>query len=195
MIFFKYFNNNEICNIFNYSPSGKYFLGITCKAIDNFKIKEFPSLYFYNRELNYTFELDYNDLFKKIGDNYFFLIIFDQMIINIWKIGKPFLKKYQMTFDIDSKTINFYNLLIKPTSPISIQNNSNSNNKILLIILISIGGIIIICGLLFFAYYLGKKLNSQRKKRANELGDDDFEYISKNENNNNDNEPKSLFKE
>ena len=81
--FSKYFNNNEICNIYNYSPSGNHFLGIICKAINDFKIKEFPSLYFYNKELNYTFELDYNDLFKKIGDNYFFLIIFDQMIINI----------------------------------------------------------------------------------------------------------------
>ena len=28
------------------------------------------------------------------------------------------------------------------------------------------------------AFYLGKKLNQNRKKRANELNDDDFDYSS-----------------
>ena len=111
------------------------------------------------------------------------------MIINTWKIGKPFLRKYQLTFDIDSKSVIFYDQSIKPSKQ---NNNNNSDNKILIIVLTSVGGLIIICGLIFGAYYLGKKINSSRKKRANELSDDDYEYFSKNDNKN---EGKGLFNE
>ena len=46
------------------------------------------------------------------------------------------------------------------------------------------------------AYYLGKQINASRKKRANELSDDDYEYFAKNGNNNdNKNEGKGLFNE
>jgi len=192
-IFFSKYYKDEICTEYNFFIPGKHFIGIKCKILDEFKIKEFPNLYLFNRELNYTFELNYKDLFKKNNDEYYFLIIFDQMIINIWKIGKPFLRKYQLTFDIDSKSIIFYDQSIKPSK----QNiNNNSDNKVLIIVLISIGGLIIICGLIIGAYYLGKQINASRKKRANELSDDDYEYFSKNDNNNdNKNEGKGLFNE
>ena len=40
---------------------------------------------------------------------------------------------------------------------------------------------IFFCIFLFFvAYYIGKKINEQRKKRANELNDDNYEYILEN---------------
>ena len=97
-----------------------------------------------------------------------------------------------MTFDIDSKEIIFYNERIKPSK--SEQNNTNNNSVNYKIILIVVGAFIIICGLLLLAYYLGKKLNIQRKKRANELEDDDYEYFSKNKNADI-NEDKGLFKE
>ena len=191
--FFNKYYNDGICKESYFFVPGKSFSAITCKYIDNFKIEEFPTLFFFfHRDLNYTFELDYKDLFRKDGDNYYFLIIFDQLNFNTWKIGKPFLKKYQMTFDIDSKEIIFYNERIKPSK--SEQNNTNNNSVNYKIILIVVGAFIIICGLLLLAYYLGKKLNIQRKKRANELEDDDYEYFSKNKNADI-NEDKGLFKE
>ena len=184
----------EICSLYTYFPTGKNFQGIICKAADSFKIEEFPSLYFFIRESNYTFELNYNDLFKKNGDYYYFLVIFDQMIISTWKIGKPFLKKYQMTLDIDSKRIIFYNTLIKPNS--NKDSNGGNSNKTTIIILIAIGGFIFICGLVYGAFYIGKMINIHRKKRANELTDDDFEYTEKSDNaNKNSNKEKGLFKE
>ena len=141
----------------------------------NFNVKEFPNLYFYNNDMNYTFELNYNDLFYKNGDEYIFLIAFDKGSVQRWRIGKPFLKKYQLTFDLDSKTINYY-----VSSTIKKEDKENSTGKIILIV-----AIIIICGgvLLVTGYFLGKKLNEMRKKRANELNDD-FDYSAKNNENN-----------
>ena len=67
------------------------------------------------------------------------------------------------------------------------KNNNNSSNKkkITIIIIISIISVLVLAAI---AYFLGKKLNENRKKRANELRDEDFEYstsdsISSNENN------------
>ena len=190
--FFSKYYKDEICKEYNFFIPGKHFIGIKCKALNGFKIKEFPNLYLFNRELNYTFELNYTDLFKNNKDEYYFLMIFDQMIINIWKIGKPFLRKYELTFDIDSKSVIFYDQSIKPSKQNN--NNNNSDNKVLIIVLICIGGLIIICGLIIGAYYLGKQINSSRKRRANELSDDDYEYFTKNDNNNdNKKEGKGLF--
>jgi hypothetical protein len=45
-----------------------------CKKGDNFGINElklFPKLYFENTELNYTFELDYKDLFIEMNGRYY----------------------------------------------------------------------------------------------------------------------------
>ena len=54
-----------------------------------------------------------------------------------------------------------------------ILNDSGNKKTIIYIIVISIVLILILGAL---AYFLGKKLNENRKKRANELNDEDFEY-------------------
>ena len=54
-------------------------------------------------------------------------------------------------------------------------NNKNSNLKN---ILIRIGEICIGIGLIILAYFIGMKVKEGRKKRANELKDDCYEYIS-----------------
>ena len=53
----------------------------------------------------------------------------------------------------------------------------NNNSKIKNII-IKISEVLLGLGLLFLAYYIGMKMKEQRKKRANELKDDNYEYIS-----------------
>ena len=184
----------DICTSYNFFLPGKGFEAIICKATDSFKVEEFPSLYFYIRESNYTFELNYTDLFKKNGDYYYFLVVFDQMIISTWKIGKPFLKKYQMTFDIDSKRVIFYDSSIKPSGKKNSDRGSSKNTTT--IILLSIGGFIVVCGLVYGAFYIGKMINIHRKKRANELNDDDFEYNEKSDKiTDNGNKEKALFKD
>ena len=96
-----------------------------------------------------------------------------------------------MIFDYDSKTIGFYdkNRRIKKeeiknrdiynnSSNTKEENNNIKSNIIKYIIQHLIFFIIIIA-----TFYLGMKIKESRKKRANELKDDDFEYSSHNNTN------------
>ena len=90
-IFFHYF-----CYIKNKNKRDEFF-------------NNFPSLTFYQKEMNYNFTLDYTVLFTIIPDGY-------RILFNIksysdskqWVFGKPFFKKYQLIFDLDSKIISYY---------------------------------------------------------------------------------------
>ena len=74
------------------------------------KVKVFPSLFFYHKELNFTFELNYEDLWEEIDDKLVLKVFFNTDLYGLnWKLGKPFLKKYQFTFNQDNKIITFYN--------------------------------------------------------------------------------------
>ena len=105
---------------------------------------------------------------------------------NIWYLGEPFYKRYPFTINLDAKTIGFYldKKDINKKANISqgiIKDNyesNNINNSGVKNILIKIGEILIGIGLLFLAYYIGMKVKEGRKKRANELKDDFYEYIS-----------------
>ena len=68
----------------------------------------------------------------------------------------------------------FYN----PDLPIDKDELPNENHninfkKIIIIFLL----VILIIGLFILTFFLGKKYNEQRKKRANELKDDNYEYF------------------
>ena len=83
------------------------------------------------------------------------------------------LKKYQFSFNYDQKKIYFYKD--------AIEENKNENSGIpVYVFILSIVGVILIISLvifLLFKFYLYDKCI--RKKRANELTDDDFDYTSK----------------
>ena len=105
-----------------------------CGTNDAFKIivcnekidvKKFPSLKFYNKDFEFSFELNYKDLFKKYKNKYYFLIVEQNIYSNFnWKFGTPFLKKYELTFDQDRKTISYY---LKSNDNNYV--NSNNDNK------------------------------------------------------------------
>ena len=176
------------------NTDGDYYMFI-CNKEMKIHIKEFPTLFFSNIQYEYIFELTYEDIFKEINDYYYFMIIFpninpDDYDINEkeeWHLGLPFLKKYQFVMNFDYKTIGFYKFqnLYNPD-----KNNNNKHgengkgeksenksiNKILLIIL----EILIIIILIIAAFFIGKFFNKKRKKRANEMKDEDFEYIQDN---------------
>ena len=81
-----------------------------CVKSDNFslnELKEFPTLYFYHLDFNYTFELTYKDLFAEYNGKYYFLVT-DSDGEN-WTIGFPLLKKYQFFFNQDTRSVYFYN--------------------------------------------------------------------------------------
>ena len=162
IIFKKYFDErikNKICQI--NVIQGTNYIYLSCN--NNLDITKFPILKFNSKILNYTFEFDYNDLFKKTNDgNYVFLIVFNHFFNSKWTLGVPFLKKYQMIFDQDRAIIGFY-IYTK-------ENNKTINiPKIISIIFLFI--IIILIGL-----YLRSLLQKRRKIRNNEI-DENYDYI------------------
>ena len=180
--FFNQFIYNDICRK-NYVGTGwEDYIIISCKDdINSFNIEKFPSLFFNIKSINNTFELTFEDLFKKINNRYYFNIIFENYDTNIWRIGKPFILKYNFVYNGEAKTIGFY----KKNNDIIFEKKNNNNNKkfklelnALKIFIIIILLFIFISLAVIFAYYLGKKFNLIRKKHANELIDDNYEYIS-----------------
>ena len=144
----------------------------------DFNTENFPSIYFYHRDLNYTFILTQKELFKVIGDKKYFLIVYDLFRPTFWMFGKIFLAKYTFNFDMD-KRIGFYIIGNKDNQNTNIQ--KKQNNYILLINLIWLGVVLIILIVIFFV--VGKKVfHKIRKKRANEL-EDNYEYNAKVDNN------------
>ena len=128
-------------------------------------IKYFPSLKFFHNELNYTFELNYKDLFVEKYDKLVLMIFFDEYTIE-WYFGKPFLKKYMFLMNQDSKLLGFY--YRKKAE----KKNFDYSFVIILIIL----GILI---LFILGIFIGKYLVKEKKKIINII-DEDYDYTSKN---------------
>ncbi len=124
---------------------------------NNFK-NDFHKISFIIRQLNTSFELDYNDLFTKKDDLYYFLIAF-RINEQTWILGKPFLKKYQIIFDSNKKLIGIYKM-----------NENKYLFRNLFIILLFI--IILIIEIIYYNRCLKKK----RKIRMNEI-EENIDYI------------------
>ena len=153
-------------------------------------LKDFPNLYFSHIKYEYIFELTYKDLFKEINDYYYFMVIFPNLNSEDydvdekqeWHLGIPFLRRYQFVLNFDYKSVGFYkfkNLDYQDED----NNNEKKNNgkkkgisKVLLIIL----EVLIVLILIIVSFFIGKFVSKQRKKRANELKDEDYEYIEGN---------------
>ena len=160
-----------------FEGNSEYYYSYYCKKeVDISKMK---NIYFYNKQLDFTFELTYQDLFYyNDKDEYnYFLIIFsndledsDENQYRYWILGEPFFKKYQFIFNKDSKTMGIYT---------SINNKDNRNTwwskykwYFILIVLL----VILLCGLSVLLFLFLRK-PKKRKIKANEL-DDEFDYTS-----------------
>lgn len=145
------------------------------KNIKNELYDFLPFIKFISKDLNYTFEISKEELFKIEGDYIYLNILFDYGK-KYWILGKPFSLKYQFIFDQDSKKIGFYR---NSHQKIYInKNNKASYDKVIQIFLI----IFFSFCLIFIGFYLGKKIYQMKRKiRANEL-DDNYEYINENNN-------------
>lgn len=160
-----------------FEANSEYYYSYYCKKeVDISKMK---NIYFYNKQLDFTFELTYQDLFYyNDKDEYnYFLIIFsndledsDENQYRYWILGEPFFKKYQFIFNKDSKTMGIYT---------SINNKDNGNTwwskykwYFILIVLL----VILLCGLSVLLFLFLRK-PKKRKIKANEL-DDEFDYTS-----------------
>ncbi len=181
-----------------YSCNHMQFTGQTSQRHETINYySEFPNIVINSKSFEYNFEILKKDLFEQNYSRDYFLIIFPKNIQDnknkdIWYLGEPFYKRYPFTINLDAKTIGFYlnkkviieskinetNDLINDVNKSSTNSDSTSNNNSnLKNILIRIGEICIGIGLIILAYYIGMKVKEGRKKRANELKDDSYEYI------------------
>ena len=101
---------DESCYIETLKIGYNYFY---CKKEDDNieKIKEkFPGVIFQSEDLNYSFIIEADDLFIE-EENYVFCLIYFNIYTNLWKMGKPFLRKYPFSINYNDKIIKFYNYI------------------------------------------------------------------------------------
>ena len=186
-VFFDELISNKICqrDIVIFNSSQNYYV-YNCIS-DKLNIKLFPKLFFVSKNYLYDFELNNDNLFVKLNNKYYFLIIFKanndlKNIKGFWILGQPFIKKYSFTLNVDAKIIGFYNKNL-PIDKEELQNydisdNKNRRNNIIKKIFLILLLIIFIVGMMIITFFLGMKIKEERKKRANELKDDNYEYFS-----------------
>ena len=175
--FFNHYINNSICEKNEINNVFYDFIIFSCNDNKDFNTEKFPKLNFNRKTENLTFEFEFKDLFKKINNKYYFLIVFELYGEDIWKIGKPFFLKYTFVYNGDAKTIGFYEIKNE-------NKNKEENNNLkfelstVTIVIIILFFLVFIILAIIIAYYFGKKCNINRKKHANELDDDNFDYDS-----------------
>ena len=154
----------------------------TCKNTEKIKaeLKEkFPPLKMENKAYLKTFELTYDDLFLEKRDKIYFLVYFGYYMGFTWEVGLPFLQKYFLNYNYDTKLISYYNNdLPKFISEEKKNSPSIGAGKIFLIIFL-----IIVISLLGF--YLGRKYILMRRKekiRAEELESEFSKQINDSDN-------------
>ena len=178
--FFNHLYSNKICFKEKASEEnhGIYFV-IWCNTSHYEEIKKFPSLYFKSNELEYIFELNFEDLFMIKEDKLFFLIIFRKSQ-GIFSLGKLFFKKYLFTFSFDNKIIGFYNEKILTNSEIVNNKNSDSYNnkgfKKKIVLFLFCFAFVFVILIIFFK--IKKKYLNERQKRMNELIDNNYVYMT-----------------
>ena len=186
--FFNKLIDENICKeqLVNLNDTSKYYIYI-CN--ENLNLLTFPKLVFFSRNYKYNFELDSQDLFiKKFDNNFYFLVIFRQNADDNddWILGEPFYKKYTFSFNLDARIVGFYDKIFpdEKDNEEKIENNNEGNNMMKIIFII-ISCLILIALLMFLSFYYGMKLKEGRKKRANELKEDNYEYFPESDKENN----------
>ena len=167
--FFDYYIKEGICKI----NEGIEYKTISCEKSKKFgidKLKKFPSLFMEHHEFNYTFEFTYEDLFLEKDNNYWFLVALSSFKNDLeeWNMGIIFLRKYNLIFNQDSKTISFYNpnILIE-----DIDDKKWNRIALISILTIILIGIFFIIGIIYI--YICKKIfkSYKGKKRINHIYD------------------------
>ena len=130
---------------------------------------------FYIKNINFTFQLNYNDLFYLYKENYYFLISFKKVSNNMkWILGKPLFIKYQFVFDQKNKIIGFYSKFIKHKKSI--------NWKIITYCIILLGFILLIFICLKCCIFKNMKKIPTTEEILNSM-----QYMKFNDNTNNNN--------
>ena len=126
---------------------------------EDFDTSNFKNLEFIHTDLEFDFIMTKDDLFKIYNNKIYFLIIFSVYSEKSWKLGKPFIKKYNFGYNTDNNKIYFYH---KEEKADESKNNSNTIYYIVIGVL-GIGAIIMAIFVIINKYFKPKR------KIANEL--------------------------
>ena len=139
-------------------------------------ISKFNNLEFSHSEFMYNFILTKDDLFKLYNNKIYFLIIFNlyPTWANSWKLGKPFLKKYNFGYNTDNRKIYFFH---------KDDDEQKGNSNIAYYIIIGILGIGVI---VMAAFVIVNKYLKPKRKKANELQEEINETLDENNKDQND---------
>ena len=140
------------------------YINYDCTAKED--IADFPTIYFTHRALGYTFEISQKDIFIEYNGRYMCQIWFDMSSRNSWRFGKPFLKKYFFSYNVDKKSVGFYNMDTK------ISQGNKRNLNILYFIIIFILLIIVVVLSYFLTKHFCKGKIVHNKATLMELSED-----------------------
>ena len=172
--YFDFYLSKKLCHV----HQGSEYKTFYCEKSENFNVenlKQFPILYMEHKEFQFTFEFTYEDLFIEKDNKYWFLVALSVYNNDMeeWFMGIIFLRKYNLIFNQDTKTISYYNINL----PISTsKNNFGKILKYEKYINYFIIFIIILLVIIFGLYIIKKILKSKDKKRLNQ--EVDFDYIN-----------------
>ena len=185
--FFNNYINSNICKEIIFSEFYHTFVCEKNKLDVDIFYNSFPTLYFKSIGLDFIFELNSEDLFKEENNNIYFMVFSNDLNSFKWGFGEIFLKKYFFTFNQENNLIGFYtntNINGKDEKTINNDENKNKKSRTGMIILIIAICLLVIESILAGIWIWNKKFSKNRKKRANELKDDNYEYMAENTDNN-----------
>ena len=143
----------------------------------NVNLNSFEPIEFIHIELEKKFILDKDDLFMDYNGKKYFLVIFQkESSTQKWGLGKPFVKKYQLIFDHESRNIFLYEY--------SKKTESIPGSKIILIcvcIVLGIGAVVL--GIIFGKVFLAEKKKKKARELIDEINNNNGDIISDNNDN------------
>ena len=142
---------------------------------------DFKNIIFKHLTFSENFVLTFDDLFIRQNGYLIFLVIFSTHQHFYWDLGTPFLKKYQFDYDFENKLVGYYRIKKNSENENNINKDNNKNNILIYILVIFFLSLIFFGTLIVLGIYVTKNCFKNRKKRANELVDEDYEYQGKNE--------------
>ena len=186
----KCFRGKFTQNLFSYDDINFFYCDI---SVENILIQNLSGIKFYSKDFDYTFELTKDELYYKKGKYIYLTVLYFNHLYNDWIVGQMFTSKYNFVFNTDTREIGFYKKVNNVIHNDNTDNNNNSDgnslingeNKVkMLTIIIIVSSCLLIIGIVIGLVIGIKFLKNKRKKRADELIDDEYEYTSKTEDNN-----------
>ena len=153
-------------------------------SVENILIEHLSGIKFYSKSLNYTFELTKDELYYKKGRYIYLNILHFNNLYTDWIVGQMLTSKYHFVFNTNTSEISFYKKLNNDINTDNNDNDGNSpidgdNRTKILSIVIMVSSCLLIIGIIIGIVILIKFLKNKRKKRVDELNDDEYDYTAK----------------